>query len=392
MMKKTLIALAATATTAAFAQVTLTGNLDQTAYSQGAAAGMASNANSSSLIKFSGSEDLGGGLKASFNLIGDLNLQKGSIGSTTTGAATSSTTTAQPSLFNRGANVALESASMGTLIIGRQNNAWWETGGNFSTSNSNSFGSNNLTAMQSGAVSAAVTLQPNSITTASYGLSNFNTNTSNDGNTGTSPFVFATGMSYTTPTWNGLSGKVVQSTSNFNDGGNSTGYSYSLNYGNGPLQIAYASSALNGTTTGVITGDIIGAWTQTLMAGSYSFGDFKVTALTNKSAFKGSAVGLDDTTLASVGLNYRVNPALDVSVAFSTLTNDETTTYKTTHSGITARYNVSKRTTVYGGWGMANNEGGMNTGVIYGTASAAVTGTTAGTSNAASMLGLRHTF
>jgi predicted porin len=379
MMKKTLIALAATAATGAFAQVTLSGNLDQTVYAQGTASMWASNANSTSLWKMSGVEDLGSGLKASFNLIAEINMQKGSLGSGSTGAATATATTsnAQPSLFNRGANVAIES-SMGTLMIGRQNDAWWESAGAFSTSQSNSFGSNNLTAIQSGATDT--TFKATAASASGYGLTKFAANVANDGNTGTSPFVFATGVGYTTPTVAGFTGKVVQSTANYNDGGDSTGASYSLNYTNGPLKAMYASSSKNAT-------DGATAWTQTAAAASYNIGATTLTIINNKSAFKGLAQALDDSTVTAVGLNYVVNPQLDISASYAILTNDETTTYKATHTGITARYAFSKRTSVYAGIGNVNNEGGASTTVIYGGS-----GQATGANTSATMLGLRHQF
>jgi len=376
MMKKTLVALAAVAASGAYAQVTLSGNLDQTVYSQGTSSAWASNANSTSLWKMSGVEDLGSGLKASFNLVAEINMQKGSLGSSSTGAATntSTSTNAQPSIFNRGANVAIESG-MGTLMIGRQNDAWWESSGNFSTSQSNSFGSNNLTAIQSGAADTSF-----KAAAASSVLTKFLQNVANDGNTGTSPFVFATGVSYTTPTVAGFTGKVVQSTTNYNDGGDHTGASYSLNYTNGPLKAMYASSSKNGS-------DGATAWTQTAAAASYKLGDATLTIINNKSAFKGLAQALDDSTVTALGLNYVVNSNLDISASYAILTNDETTSYKATHTGITARYALSKRTSIYGGIGNVNNEGNASTTVSYGGS-----GQSTGANTSATMLGLRHQF
>jgi len=74
MMKKTLVALAAAAATGAFAQVAITGTIDLGIQSRDAqdttakTVGLAKNSTTTSVMGFSGSEDLGGGLKAGFKL------------------------------------------------------------------------------------------------------------------------------------------------------------------------------------------------------------------------------------------------------------------------------------------------------------------------------------
>jgi len=74
-MKKTLVAIAALAATGAFAQtsVTLYGNMDQAVFDAKQSGGnkvlsSASNAGTTSLWGITGSEDLGGGTKAEFDL------------------------------------------------------------------------------------------------------------------------------------------------------------------------------------------------------------------------------------------------------------------------------------------------------------------------------------
>ena len=73
-MKKTLVALAATAATGAFAQVAITGTIDlgiqsrDTQTTTSKSVGLAKNSTTTSVMGFSGSEDLGGGLKAGFKL------------------------------------------------------------------------------------------------------------------------------------------------------------------------------------------------------------------------------------------------------------------------------------------------------------------------------------
>jgi len=74
MMKKTLVALAAAAATGAFAQVAITGTIDLGIQSRDAqdttakTVGLAKNSTTTSVMGFTGTEDLGGGLKAGFKL------------------------------------------------------------------------------------------------------------------------------------------------------------------------------------------------------------------------------------------------------------------------------------------------------------------------------------
>ena len=74
MMKKTLVALAASAVTGAFAQVTISGNMDMglsSTFSQSSTSNstaIKSGNSSTQSLGFAGSEDLGGGLRVGFKL------------------------------------------------------------------------------------------------------------------------------------------------------------------------------------------------------------------------------------------------------------------------------------------------------------------------------------
>jgi predicted porin len=123
-MKKTLIALAAMATTTAFAQstVTLSGNvkagLAQTKYSGGAAGnGSATGlADGSSRFILSGSEDLGGGLRANFQV--DTRFRIDDNGGSAFGAATP-TTVLNGSQLAGGATFIGLAGKFGNLQIGK---------------------------------------------------------------------------------------------------------------------------------------------------------------------------------------------------------------------------------------------------------------------------------
>ncbi len=110
-MRKTQVALAAlalVASTAALAEVTAYGTVDAAIVSNSNGTGFAGQGNSAgSIFGFKGSEDLGGGLKAGFNLESGLKLNKGDTGGN--GGNGDST-------FNRAANVSLSTEAVGVTI------------------------------------------------------------------------------------------------------------------------------------------------------------------------------------------------------------------------------------------------------------------------------------
>ncbi len=127
-MKKLLIATAALAMVAGTAQaqsnVTIYGIADlsyQSVDNDAGATGsqMARNALTSSRLGFRGTEDLGGGLNANFQLEAALNFANGQTGTTQTVAA-DATSNPAATTFDRAAWVGLSSATLGEIRLGRQ--------------------------------------------------------------------------------------------------------------------------------------------------------------------------------------------------------------------------------------------------------------------------------
>ncbi len=397
-MKKTLVAIAALAATGAFAQssVTLYGNLDQAVFGAKQSdtkqvLSSASNAGSTSLWGITGSEDLGGGTKAEFDLKSELTLATGQTSSSgTTATKTSASSNAQSTTFNRGAWVGLSDAKFGSFKLGRQNDALWEQAGKFNNTGINSFGWNNLTATATGfsaATANSVTGQKVG-TTADNGLGN-NTSTTTTGGTANNPsasgtaFAFTAGVSYETPKIAGFSAKYAASTpkTQYNDLSSEGARSQlSLAYANGPLTAAVAQSTLNsgnGETGAKVT----------LVGAAYTMGAFKFTAAQQDTKFSGQWAAANDMTVQGLGVGF-TQGKVEYNLGYTVLKDKETTANKTTQTGVTARYNFSKRTSVYAGYGNGKNEGSTKTtGVVYGGSALTAAG-----NNSAYLVGLKHAF
>jgi predicted porin len=378
-MKKIVTALLALAASSVFAQVTLFGNLDQTIFNSQqngkTLTSIASNANSTSLWGIKGTEDLGQGNKANFNLTSEITLLTGQTGSTTTGIA--GTNTAKPELFNRGAFVELESKTLGTVRVGRQPDTWWESTGLLNNTGSTSFGFSNATATTANTASFT-----NVSGIAAAGLGNLGTATQNQMNSGTS-IAFFGGLSYTSPTIAGVTAKAQTSAgkTTYTDGTDvGGGAGYSLNYSNGPLSLITASSWKNDTNG-------VKAFTNTVYGGSYKLGAYTLTAAQNKTEFAGLAAANHNMTVNGVGLGYTVSSRTDVAVGYTVLSDDVVDANKFKQIGVTGRYKVSPRTTFYAGLGHGVNRGASKGSIIYAQAA-----TDAGATVNAAMIGIRHSF
>jgi predicted porin len=382
--------LAALAATSAFAQssVTISGNLDQTYYNQNGERKWIHNGNSTSLIMLSGTEDLGGGLKAKFALTSELNLMAGQAGAGSTGARAANGQT--PDMWNRGANVTLEDSKLGGVTVGRQTDNWFSTSGAFNTAGSASFGSGatlsyvgNTAALGKVTNFTGATHLPGYTADASgNGNTTFTgANAANDGNTGTAAQVFKSGVGYTSPTISGFTFGYLRGQQTMSGYAN-YGTSWALNYANGPLKAGYAitdNKDANGES----------AWKQTFAGVSYNMGKVTLIANNNKTKFGGTAAAVPSLTANAIGVNYVFSDKIDANLSYATIKDDSTANNKGTITGVTARYALSKRSSLYAGFGKTKNEGTqMNIGAIYG----ATTNVDKNASANAAMIGIKHTF
>jgi general bacterial porin, GBP family len=433
-MKKSLFALAALGAFAGAAQaqssVTLYGNLDLTeAYISSSAnksVALTHAANTTSLWGFTGSEDMGGGLKTGFDLKSEINLTTGQTGSTTSGVTPGATTAYTPggaaNLFTRGANVFISSASMGEVKVGRMDDIEWATSGRYSTSNSNSFGSNQGHAQIGNLVSAGLgscaTLS--AAPTTYQGLCGVGgLTTQNYSYMGTAD-AFMTGIQYKSPSFAGftVTAQTGLGANNALEGYN-VGQQQGVGLGYvgmggalnadlaiskrfddaGQLGMTLTSLGLKYKATNSIT--LTGLYTTTSVMGqSYQ----APTAATSTAPYNPGVHGND---MWSVGINYQATPAADVSIAYTNVADNSTAGSANSVSmiGLTGRYNFSKRTQVYAGVGQANNSGAFFMSPIYGGASQNATvlqnsynGGQAAASNGVganitgAIIGLRHQF
>ena len=329
-MKKTLIALAVlTVSGAAFAQstVTLSGGYGLAVGTTdiGGAKSGAQIARQTGNLNFAGTEDLGGGLKASFQL-------QTSIGSiaTTNGAAAPAT------LGDRGANVAV-SGAFGTAFLGR--------------------GASSVRSLW-GAIGDVSQLPVVS------GLSAGNTGTA-----ATAPVAIATGdaqarviygdaysnyVAYTSPTINGFTGSIAlapsqSTTTNVgNDAATKDTMSYTLMYANGPLAAGVNLSDAAAT----------GGSKMTTVLASYDFGVAKIGA--THQSIKLNAGGVNPGNAYAVTAAAPLGAGL-VSAGFgkrkASASTDVNYGDDVDQQFVGYRYNLSKRTNVSLIWNKIDRTG-----------------------------------
>jgi len=392
-MKKSLVALAALAATTAFAQssVTLYGNLDQGLYNNSdsgkSQSSISSNIGSTSTLGFRGNEDLGGGLSANFNLLSELSLKEGQVGSSTSG--NTATTGQKTNLFTRAAYIALKSTDIGEVQVGRIQDLVWQTGGALNNTNLNSFGWATLTATSTNSDKATGQGIVTGLDSADKTFSGTSgaSGTANSGAIGLSPYNFAGGIQYAAPKLLNNQLQITAATYGAAFAGakkNGAGVGYRIEYTSGPLAVNYAVSNRNDTNEQK-------GMEVTMYGATYQAGPYKLVGAQAKTKFFNNMADLHDLTVTGLGIIYDLNAKTDLALGYTTLKDDEDSTTKTTLVGVTARYKFSARTLAYAGYGSGKNTGTNNKQTMfYGGPSAG--NTAAGVTSSGILVGLRHSF
>ena len=365
-MKKTLVALAATAATGAFAQVAITGNIDlgiasvnsQTLTSN--VTGLSNNGISTSSLGFSGSEDLGGGLRAGFKLEATIQANNASTLDTAipTGAsAMGSYWSGTP--FNSESFISL-SGGFGTVRAGVPNSAMFRAQGA-----SQPFGTA-LGSGYSGTFSRLGYVQ-------GYSVSDYLGTPSGSGSTLRLTRMQNT-IQYESPTMNGLSFMAEYAMQNDNATSTTAFATNSpefmgllVNYSAGPLALAASYNTVKAGTNDIAAGlNTAGALATAALAANqnvaYTFlgGNYK---LGNNTFYAGTTYvkasdSTEDSTSWNLAYKYALNANVDVIAnvinksSGLALLNADSQTGRAVNTNsrlmaVGADYRLSKRTNLY---------------------------------------------
>ncbi len=323
-MKKSLIALAVLASAgvaSAQSSVTLFGIVDATLqFGKGSVSNKTQLTNSgynSSRLGFRGTEDLGGGMSASFWLEAGVNNDNGSgqatnLNNQSTGTSTATAGT-QGLTFNRRSTVSL-GGGWGELRLGRDYTPQFWNLTVFDPFGTNGVGTNQmLNSSLGGPVNVRAS---NSI---GYFL---------PGNLG------------------GFYGQVqhYRGENNNNLANDGTGTALRVGYANGPVNAALATSS-----TKYATGDI----KTTNIGGQWDFGVAKLMGQYGRDRISGGATGKGGL----IGALVPVGPG-EIRLAYSTYKNNLAGDPKTNKIALGYVHNLSKRTAVYATYARVKNSGG----------------------------------
>jgi len=354
-MKKTLIALAALAATASFAQssVTLFGGADlgYRNVSSGANkfSGMSQDGIYSSRFGVNGVEDLGGGLKANFHFEGGMNPDVGTSGKFD---------------FARKSTIGL-AGGFGEVRLGRDYTPLFTVAGVADPFGTNGVGSSYNLA-NSVTTNAVI---PNAAAAGTFATAQAAAATTVPASTVQAGTVYAdpnavranNSVAYYSPSFSGLTVSGM-----YSFGGENTNLakkagtmtSVKLAYANGPLTVALANQVTKGgVATGGATADAEKI-TTTFLAGSYDLGVAKLSA-----GYKTDKASFYDDTFKSTILGVAA-PMGALTLKASYVARKLGSNKVGNQVALGAVYDLSKRTSLYTAYSTLNNEAGygMNVG------------------------------
>ncbi len=352
-MKKSLIALAALATVATAAQaqssVTMYGIIDagvSTVSHVGTAnatvTGMTNGGLSTPRWGFRGTEDLGGGLKANFNLEGEF------LADTGTNISNDSI------LFGRAAWVGL-SGNFGDVKLGRQNALSYATGVAFDP-----LGGNNIGGF---------------IAAGNYGQ-----------------VRIQNAVTYVSPTYAGVTLSLQTGTVTTTSGAdNETAGSFPANRNTG-IQVNYASGKFSAAVTGSKVNGAGGTTGNDYMGyfAAYDFGVAKVMA----GSFINEPVTVTSTSKIThnyVGAQVPVRANLKVNVIAQEVKNQTAGLTPKVYAA-SAVYSLSKRTDLYGIVAKSSQDGASSQGIVNSTKYAGFSTVVNGVDQTGLSVGVRHSF
>lgn len=343
-MKKSLLALAVLASIAGVASaqssVTIYGVVDagishESGGANGSITKVATGVQSGNRLGFKGTEDLGGGLKANFQLENGFNLDEG--------------TQRQGALFGRQAWVGL-SGAFGAVNLGRQNNPLF-----VSLDNVDPFGT---------------------------GLNGSSTNLMNPGLVRVNNSV-----TYSSPTVAGFGATVL-----YGAGENASGNKVNakagaaLNYANGPAMATLAWDKVNAdpATAGSVASELV------LLGGTWNFGPVTAHAAYETEEFNGGAAGKFRDIM--VGVTVPVGPG---SIMASYIDKNDRSTAGNRGAkqfAVGYTYSLSKRTNLYTSYAKIDNDAGASNVVSDASNGGANSTPLAGHNSTGFTVGMRHKF
>ena len=353
-MKKSLIALAALAATASFAQSTvqidgvLDAGLQMIDYKGAKVSGVANNGSSTSQINFRGTEDLGGGLKANFRVETDWNTvsTKGNTGSVSSPVTLGNETVAAASSFANGEVRGGLSGNFGSVDLGVVNFNTLDTyltGQPFGTAIGGGFRA--LAVTDTTSVAASLVRSDNSVKYVTPSFAGFKAS-----------LYYAGRQNKAVDTTATATAAAVKSTSfstTFGAYDMAGSQELGLSYANGPVAASF--STLKQDYNGVGTN----AYTQTLntLGANYAFGAAKVFGLYQTNKRSNDAV---NTQYYSVSGSYAMG-AVTLMAQLGQYKNKATTSAdnKSDLIGLGADYALSKRTNLYARYETINDKAGV---------------------------------